>query len=669
MEQHTAAEHYAILIGVNAYPEGPLKGCVRDVQEIRRHLEKLPKSVDIRMFTASPRGESSSSQPAEDSGLWPTYGNVTASLQQITSSAKPGDFVYIHYSGHGTTILHSDESSTRSLGDLALVLLEVTDRTEIRYLRGLELAYLLRDMVEKRLTVTLVLDCCYSGSVVRKDSLARYLDYDPIVDAAYPPGPGPSLSAKTKADLPTYRAASMRPNWIINPDGYTILTACGPTEIAKEIVLNKNGQRHGALSYFLLRTFAKLGGVGGKQEHIYHHLRARFRESQRSRKNEQNPMFYGNKNLCFFGYANLENRLAPISLMKKPDGTIQLEAGQAHGISKGDQLAICPLSHATDDFAPNSSPLIATVTHVGALTSSMEIVDAPFVETGWMVTPLTCLSLRKFPIRLKLSLPHLNEWEAALQKRPSLDVYASDRTKPIFPFSFYVTMEGDDAYVIRDESQQIVHVPVAEQDQHRAACHVLDILEHLARFKLVRNLTNTTLVDPEHPFANSFTIQLIDKSGKSNGPGCLQEGWLHQGCYHPECVTEVKDGDPLALAVKHTGKREDNIYIHVYNADSCWAIENIFEGNHDVISSTRVVWKEEIAMSVPDEVKENGGQSYCEDVIKVFLTAQPTSFMSLELPELAVSVHRAKAIEQRGGGESLSDDWLALCFRIRIHVK
>lgn len=173
MEQRAIATYYAILIGINAYPESPLKGCVRDVQEIKKYLEAMPNPVHIQMFTASPTDDSNSSRPIEDLELWPTHDNVTSSLKKITSSAKPGDFVYIHYSGHGTTVKPSGEFSNRSTGDLALVLLEVANGTDIRYLRGLELAYLLRDMVAKNLIVTLVLDCCFSGSVVRNDSLIR----------------------------------------------------------------------------------------------------------------------------------------------------------------------------------------------------------------------------------------------------------------------------------------------------------------------------------------------------------------------------------------------------------------------------------------------------------------------------------------------------------------
>lgn len=664
MEQAEIASRYVILIGINVYRENDkvLKGCVRDVQEIKTYIEATLNPIHIRIFTASPTEKESSPPLAEEPRLWPTYDNIVSSLKQIKSSARPNDLLYIHFSGHGTTIPSS--------GDLALPLLVVTENIGLRYLRGLELAHIIKEMAEKGLIVTLVLDCCFSGSVARKDSRVRYLDYDPDVDAAYPLNPNLGLGIEAGATPSAYRNASMRPNWLVNPDQYIILTACGPTETAQEIILN--GQNHGLLSYTLLRTFKKLGGVGGKQQHIYHHLCAKFKEAQDKRRYKQNPMFYGEKSLCFFGRDNPEEYVAPIPIIKKRDGGIQLEAGQAHGICDGDRFVINPIKLETNYPTLNPNSVITIVTHTRDLTADMEIIErsSPYFETGWLATPVTRLSLRQFPIRLELSLPYRDEWTIALREQQSLDIYDGNSTKHGCPFSFYVAMESDNEYQVRDEvNQQIVHIPVITTDQE-AARYVLDIVKHLARFKLVKNLANTSLANPDHPFTNSFTIQLIDRAGKRYHPGCLRKGWLHQGCLHPECVIEIQDGDWLEMVVENTRESGGgNLYLHIYNMGSCWEIENILEGNHAAISSTKGEWREKIEMTLPDEIKKRG-QSQCEDIIKVFLTAKSTSFTSLELPGLATPANWDKSFGTREGGvESLSDDWAAFNFRIRIFIK
>ena len=54
------------------------------------------------------------------------YKNITAQLEKITARAKPGDFIYIYFSGYRTR--------NKETGDLSLVLLSKVSR--IRYLGG-----------------------------------------------------------------------------------------------------------------------------------------------------------------------------------------------------------------------------------------------------------------------------------------------------------------------------------------------------------------------------------------------------------------------------------------------------------------------------------------------------------------------------------------------------
>ncbi|KAF2629498.1 hypothetical protein BU25DRAFT_363565, partial [Macroventuria anomochaeta] len=577
LEQGTTAAHYAILIGINRYPKDSLKGCVRDVHELKKRLESSSKAVDIRVFTAS-EGETSSVLPVRAPNLLPTYGNITTSFEQITSSAKSGDFVYIHYSGHGTTISQINNLPNDSPHDLALVLIELNPTFQPRYFHGLDLASRIKRMVEKGVTVTLVLDCCFSGNAVRTDARARYLDYDPAVDAAYPWSPVTRPNAENDPSASTYRAGSMRPNWLVNPNRYTILTACGPTEIAKEITLGKDGLSHGALSYFLLRTFHKLGGVGGRQEHIYHHLRARFKGFEKSRMNIQNPVFYGNKNLCFFGSVDLENRPAPVPIIRRANGTLELEAGEAHGISKGDGFILCPLDHATHDSVPDTDAIPATIKTVGALVSQLEtdMADAQclHIETGWIATQVTSLALRKFPVRLQSDLAYPAERGSALQDLNSLNLQSFDAELAQSP-SFTIKSESDGTCSIYDEdSHDITQLHFKNSDLQGAKMHILAVLEHMARFKLVRSLANKTLLDPGHPFTTAFDVCLTNQAGISRRPGCLQEGWLHHG-------------DWIEFAATNTAKGYDNLYLHIYNTDSCWAVENLLKANHVVLPSYR----------------------------------------------------------------------------------
>jgi hypothetical protein len=182
---------WAVLVGINFYVKDKhLKGCVRDVGDIKQYLTARSKHVHVDTFTASVPLDSSSSHPAESPELWPTFKNVTTRLEEITAQAKRGDIVYFHYAGHGTQVPSSSSKYNKTNNiDLALVLFD--DIHGSRYLRGLELACMLDKMAKKGLHIRVVLDCCHSGSVTRSDDPnqpnIRGTDYDSAIDAAFPP--------------------------------------------------------------------------------------------------------------------------------------------------------------------------------------------------------------------------------------------------------------------------------------------------------------------------------------------------------------------------------------------------------------------------------------------------------------------------------------------------
>lgn len=184
-DQCTTPGHHAILIGINAYQQSPLKGAVRDVQDIQAHLMETLDSDNITILTATQSTNLESSVPIEDLRLWPTRQNINSAFQKVTEPAKAGDFVYIHFSGHGSRERPNSKSYNEATGDLALVVLTENEGTET-YLRGRSLAYSVNAMVTRGLVVTLVLDCCFSASVYRGEPSVRFLPYDKAINSQVP---------------------------------------------------------------------------------------------------------------------------------------------------------------------------------------------------------------------------------------------------------------------------------------------------------------------------------------------------------------------------------------------------------------------------------------------------------------------------------------------------
>ena len=172
----TSSNFHALLIGINCYLPNKLsdgsyyknlKGCVRDINGVEAFLKnrlQVPETQIIKLTASHVAG---SSEPSEPKELWPTYENIVAKFKEITEKAQPQDQVYIHYSGHGgrAATIYPNLKGENGV-DESLVPTDIGN-PEARYLRDIELAKLLQDMVEKGLVVTVALDSCHSGGASR----------------------------------------------------------------------------------------------------------------------------------------------------------------------------------------------------------------------------------------------------------------------------------------------------------------------------------------------------------------------------------------------------------------------------------------------------------------------------------------------------------------------
>ncbi|KAL2156763.1 hypothetical protein VTH82DRAFT_1509 [Thermothelomyces myriococcoides] len=376
--QATTITHYALLIGISAYPSIPLRGCVRDVQHIEAHLKSvLGDAVETHLITAGQPDEQAELDASNSRAAWPSRDNVVSAFSEITARAKAGDFVYVHFSGHGTRKPPSGEFSNASTGDLALALLYEDESTITEtYLWGFELAGLLKAMVDRKLVVTLALDCCFSGSVYRSDGIKdneaiRFLPYDEAI--AVRDG-GEILFPGTTTNYPASRDVYSLLNWFIDPDRYAILAACGPHEIAKNPKIN--GQHHGLFSYFLLEAIKSLG-LSASHIEIYHYLLSNMRVSGVRR---QSPWRAGNSSQAFFGHARQDRRIAAAGLVpvvRVQDGTLELQAGDAHGACDGDEFILHDFSSAGIVPPPSQAEqsTVYRITRTRALTSDLEPQD------------------------------------------------------------------------------------------------------------------------------------------------------------------------------------------------------------------------------------------------------------------------------------------------------
>jgi hypothetical protein len=413
-----ATSHYAILIGIDAYPSNPLRSCVRDVDTIKTLLQRrLMSSVHIQSLTASEepdaRGDMKTKDPELEHG-WPTSRNVALAFEKVKSKAMPGDFVYIHYSGHGTRMKPCWDLSNKLTGDLALVLLK-GDQSPDMYLRGPKLAGLLKGITDKGLVVTLVLDCCFSASVYRDSNTGAHVRFLPddfpgdLDPSTYPQDPVNDLI--DRATRSGNRDGSMQDNWLMGPDRYTILAACGPQEMAKGgFDVFEKEKPYGALSYFLSKSLSE-HGLTRRHKHIHRHICATFRQQCVP----QNPVLYGNGEQGFFGKVVQGGGTRAVCVVKRAE-MIQLLAGRAHGLREGDRFTLAPSTSMDNSVAKGA--YVAEIVQAGPLTSGLRLFDVTHnIQSGWVAEPLTSSHLTNFCFQLAPDLPCYNALLEALRDR------------------------------------------------------------------------------------------------------------------------------------------------------------------------------------------------------------------------------------------------------------
>ncbi|WP_017316806.1 caspase family protein [Mastigocladopsis repens] len=385
-QANSTSKLFALLIGIDCYlpntlPGGSsytsLQGCVRDINHVEAFLKNNLQVPPAQILKLTASHSDNSKQPKEPLEQLPTYENIVAKFRELIELAQPQDQVYIHYSGHGgraATIY--PELKGKNGVDETLVPTDIGN-SEARYLRDLELAKILQNMVDKALVVTVVLDSCHSGGATRggvNDSDIRGLNKD-VVDTTS--RPTESLVASTDELIQTWqsltaeqkntRNVTATSGWLPEPKGYVLLAACRDNEYAYEYAFNGK-ERNGALTYWLLDSLQKLGN-----EVSYKVIHARILAKVNTQFERQIPMLQGEGDRVVFSGQSTSSQSSVI--VKKVDlakNRVLLQAGEAQGLRKGAEFAIYNLG--TSDFSQTHKRVaLAKIVEVGAEESWAEV--------------------------------------------------------------------------------------------------------------------------------------------------------------------------------------------------------------------------------------------------------------------------------------------------------
>jgi hypothetical protein len=656
----TESKRCAILIGVDYYrgEAKTLLGASLDVGEMQEYL-KSEQIDSICVLTAKTPLDAQSKIPPGDSNTWATFENVMSNTRAITETFKAGDHFLFYFYGHGTqTPPTSSKHSHAQTGDLALVLFD--KQKGVRYLRSLELAMLLREVTDREASVTVVLDCCHAASVTRegenKKIRTRSVKYNPSVDAAYPIDR--SLFNRSSRDV-----QSMHEN-VLDTQKYSIIAACGPHERANEM---KNGR--GALSYFLLRTIRTHAGYVTVQA-VYDHLRLKFH----MHRPVQTPMCYGRKDVPFFGDLKQKSIKNNIVVLKEKCRFI-IDVGYAHGVCKGDEFALSPFPTSEEKAQaelPNKSPEIrAKTVEVRGTTSLLKLLenlDSSLVnESRWFAKRV---SLTAWQCRVRLSAASstvADNFYSAMANKRFIVLMTEDEEDSGHSLEVE-EIEDEKCRILDAKGDPVPNLPsLPFSSKNRSVAKLTNVLQHLAMYEYVRAIANESPIDS---FETSFTVYLTSDTQKR---------------YDAGQTLEIRAEEPLMLTIVNHGTTP--LYIAMFDLGPQWQITNIFAihgEDFQVLAPFRAKNSTHhehtgkllvpLHANIPEDLAKRG-RTYCEDVIKVFITSKATSFAALEAEKLPISEEcytgttrgkknsgdlaqflRSLALPNRGPGSDLPDE-------------
>ncbi|WP_412069607.1 caspase family protein [Rubrivirga sp. IMCC43871] len=345
---------WALLIGIDQYPNlskyHQLKGCVNDVMAMGGLLR------DRFGFPAE--------QVTTLTNAAATRAGILAALDALAEQVQDDDVVVVHYAGHGSQItdLEGDEpdglDETIVPHDGVRVSGPNTDITDD------EIHAFIRRIAAKTPFLTLLFDCCHSGTISRDTFGGQARSLEPDTRPADQLGRAPAAGSTRSA------AAEEGPSgWLPLDGAYVLIAGCRDEQLSYEYTDAETGTTHGALTYFLTRALQD-AAPGTTYRDIYD----RVRPLVTAYNGKQHPQMEGALDREVFGVTDIEP-MAFFGVEARDGGAVTLAGGAAHGLTAGSEANVFAVGTKTTEGA---EPLgRVRITEVGAVTSQAEVVEEP----------------------------------------------------------------------------------------------------------------------------------------------------------------------------------------------------------------------------------------------------------------------------------------------------
>ncbi|MBL4926999.1 caspase family protein [Fuscibacter oryzae] len=341
-----ARENYALLIGVSQYPALDrkywLKGPANDMALVATYLTtEAPVKFTPQNVVVLADGVPGATDT-------PTLGHIRDRMAALTARVQPGDFVYLHFSGHGTQAPAADpESELDGLDEVFLPRDIGPWLADVGHVQNAlvddEIGAMIDRLRAKGANVWAVFDSCHSGTVTRgapdgeEELRTRQVTPQALgisgaaIEAAAARTRGTPSDPRAEPDAPVEVGAAGP-----QTGSFVAFFAAQTTEVTPEKNLPKGKPGRvpqGVFTYTLMQVLAEYPNATYGQ--IGQEVLRKYATTSIARTT---PMFEGD--LGQVAFSGLPGRRVDQWVARVGEQEFTIPAGSLHGLATGDVLAV-----------------------------------------------------------------------------------------------------------------------------------------------------------------------------------------------------------------------------------------------------------------------------------------------------------------------------------------
>ena len=622
---------YALLIGIDSYPEGTrsLEGCVNDVADVEDYLAQHYSDLALLKLTNADA----------------TYANVIAQIRAHLGQAGQDDVAYLHYSGHGARSAAAPEflRFDQDKRDEGLVCHD--SRLDGNYdLADKELAWLISDLAKNEPHIAWLFDCCHSGTGTRDLDGANKAGVRGVGEGNFPRAIESYLegqyAGQRSGDAPI----------VIPQSRHILMAACDKDETAKEDLIHSRGIFTKSLYDVLRETRGDLSYA-----ELFGRARVRVGEYVRTvNSGTQRPQFEAIAG--FDGWQGFLGRARVI-------GRKSYSVGKVGDVWSADcgALAGLPLSPATPVMlalaAENNPDLVlgsAKVTRVGA-TSSDVVPDFAADPAARYLATVTSLPEPPLRVFFKGEDALRAEIVQVLSADPML---TAELAGPDSPDDGYVLTVEDGRLVLFRTDDEATAATFPLDDKAKRDPALLSALAHVAQWRRLLALSNPgTQLDPSK-VSLSYAQKLPDGSERIHEPPALTLAVERKGDgtwdgASGELRLRNHTARPLYYVMLHFG---DDYSISVNSADQ------VAPGGEPTV----LLQTQRNGTATPSaSFWLNDGEVAVEQ-FKLILTTEPSDAFRFTLDKLASDRGFGSEEEMLAATKAIDDEWFTIPLTVRV---